>query len=306
LGILGPAKLEEDRVKLEVTAKVLEGEGCKECYSNRLAPLLEVRWPILATMANTTAILRQLRTAMAKLEPYPDGVLPIPEIIPGTAFFPGGDGLWKEDRVGSIKENGVMVLGHNFDSKKGYERSRRIGTENINGPTWSRTLHLLKAVNIDPQHCFFTNFYIGLIPGNRSRGRFPGEVDKDFVRGCQELFLIQVALLKPAVIITLGLPVPRLIAPLAQQLKPWEGLSSIKDLNADPFFHGVKFSGEHDPCTVVGVIHPCYATRNIRHRVYIGYTGPDVEELILKDAFAAISRTDHGPPEWMRMPDPSS
>ena len=240
-------------------------------------------------MANTTAILQQLRSAMAKLEPYPDGVLPIPEIIPGTAFFPGGDGLWKQDRVGSIKENGVMILGHNFDSEKGYERSRRNRTENINGPTWSRTLHLLKAVHIDPQHCFFTNLYMGLIVGNRSRGRFPGEVDRDFVRRCQELFLSQVALLKPAMIITLGLPVPRLIAPLAKELKAWEELSSIKDLNASPFFTGVKFSDQLAPCTVVGVIHPCYAERNIRHRVYDGYTGPDVEELILRDAVAAMA-----------------
>lgn len=194
---------------------------------------------------------------------------------------------------------GVMILGHNFDSARGYGESRKNGTENINGPTWRGTLSLLKGAHIEPQHCFFTNFYMGLIAGNMSRGKFPGGTDPNFVRRCQELFLIQVRLMRPAMIITLGLPVPRLIAPLAKELKAWEGLSSIKDLNASPFFHGVKFSAEQAPCTVVGVIHPCYATRNIKHRSYNGYKQPDVEELILKEAITTMLKwADRARPVW--------
>jgi len=234
------------------------------------------------------APLNTLRAALTLVEPYPEGVKPIPERIRGTAFYPAGDGLYKEQGDVDFPYGGVMVLGHNFDSERGYNESRMKGTENINGPTCRGTLNLLKAVHIEPQHCFFTNFYMGLIAGNKSRGKFPGGTDLNFVRRCQELFLMQVELMRPAMIITLGLPVPRLIAPLAKELKAWEGLASIKDLNASPFFHGVKFSDEHTPCAVVGVIHPCYAERNIRHRAYNGYTGPDVEELILRDAMPAM------------------
>ena len=45
---------------------------------------------------------------------YPDGVVPVPEKISGTAFFPGGYGLWREERCGCLPpmpRGGMMVSG---------------------------------------------------------------------------------------------------------------------------------------------------------------------------------------------------
>jgi hypothetical protein len=47
----------------------------------------------------------------------------VDRLIEGTAFFPGGTGLWRGDRYGGpipefFPERPVMFLGHNFDSKK--------------------------------------------------------------------------------------------------------------------------------------------------------------------------------------------
>lgn len=47
---------------------------------------------------------------------YPSGAIPVPEAIAGTAFFPGGHGLWMEEGAPSFPVGGIMVLGHDFHS----------------------------------------------------------------------------------------------------------------------------------------------------------------------------------------------
>ena len=57
---------------------------------------------------------------------YPAGVVAVPQPIPGTAFFPGGYGLWRPDAsepLPPFPKRGVMVLGHDFDSQSGYRES---------------------------------------------------------------------------------------------------------------------------------------------------------------------------------------
>ena len=59
------------------------------------------------------------------VEPYPKGVVPVPERLPGTAFFPGAAGLWAFDPDAPLPPmpvGGVMVLGHDFYSEAGYRR----------------------------------------------------------------------------------------------------------------------------------------------------------------------------------------
>lgn len=48
-------------------------------------------------------------------EGYPKGVIRVPAPIAGTAFFPGGHGLWRPDVLKPLPEfplGGIMVLGH--------------------------------------------------------------------------------------------------------------------------------------------------------------------------------------------------
>jgi hypothetical protein len=61
---------------------------------------------------------------------YPDHVLQIPGRINGTGFFPGGSGLYLEERNRDLVEfpfGGVMILGHNFDSESGFKKSLKRG-----------------------------------------------------------------------------------------------------------------------------------------------------------------------------------
>ena len=72
--------------------------------------------------------MQELRSKLWKVEPYPKGMKAIPQPIAGTAFFPGGTGIWKEVGVRQSRSGRrpIMVLGHDFDSEVAYQRSFEI------------------------------------------------------------------------------------------------------------------------------------------------------------------------------------
>ena len=60
-----------------------------------------------------------------EVEEYPEGVIGVPreyqDRISGTAFFPGGDGLFKPNGNREIRKSGVLVLGNNFGCWSDFE-----------------------------------------------------------------------------------------------------------------------------------------------------------------------------------------
>src|SRR5205823_522257 len=96
--------------------------------------------------------------------PYPRGVVPVHRAVTGTAFFPGGYGLWRRSTESQLPEFPVertMVLGQDFDSEAGYLRTLlRDGPES--NATWRNLLPFLHEVGISPETCFFTNLFMGL------------------------------------------------------------------------------------------------------------------------------------------------
>src|SRR5688572_23127445 len=99
---------------------------------------------------------------------YPRGVLKVPHPIIGTAFFPGGFGLWNPKSTYPLPDfpiGGVMVLGHDFHSEAGYHESVARGAESLRQPTWRNLLNVLGRAEITPENCFFTNVYMGLRAG---------------------------------------------------------------------------------------------------------------------------------------------
>ncbi|MEO5958224.1 MAG: hypothetical protein ABIZ49_06345, partial [Opitutaceae bacterium] len=167
--------------------------------------------------------VRKLFTTLTCLEPYPTGVVAVPEQILGTSFFPGGTGLWCEEssEAPDLPARGIMVLGHDFHNVAGYDRSRRNIAENLDSPTWKHLLALLSRVPIPPARCFFTNIYMGLRAGHGTTGRFPGSLCRDFTTRCQEFFIRQIQMQRPRVILALGKWVPEFLASLSPQLSAW-------------------------------------------------------------------------------------
>lgn len=224
---------------------------------------------------------------------YPPGVLEVPGAIPGTSFFPGGYGLWGAEAGRPLPEfpfRGVMVLGHDFHSKAGYEASVERGRESINQPTWRNLVDVLTRAAIPLERCFFTNYYMGLREGTETTGPFPGAGDESFVSHCNSFFIDQLRTQRPQLLITLGIYVPFAIAPLSPDLNDWGSHRGIKHLDsARPVRKAVRFFGLPDlATTIVALIHPSQRHASLRHRRYARSVGDEAEVAMLRDALTGI------------------
>lgn len=230
------------------------------------------------------------------VEPYPEGVVPVPERLPGTAFFPGGMGLWQPGGTPPpMPLGGVMVLGHDFYSEAGYRRFLARRGESTRGPTWRNLLALLARVGIDPERCFFTNAYMGLRAGSRNTGRFPGARDPGFVERCRAFLAEQIRAQEPRLILTLGSHVPAVLAPLSEDLAPWIGAPSLKSLDEAgcPLVPSARFP-DGLRATVAALVHPSIRWASVLGRRYRDLEGDAAEVSILKDAIRS-SGMDRGP-----------
>jgi uracil-DNA glycosylase len=222
--------------------------------------------------------------------PYPQGVVPVPDRILGTAFFPGGSGLWgagPNSPLPPMPLGGVMVLGHNFDSVAGVERSLRHAGENLNGPTWRGTLDLLDRVGIPREQCFFTNAYMGLIDGPSAVGSFPGKQNSNFVGRCRNFLHEQIVAQQPRLILTLGLPVLGVLAPLSPMLGTvWSDAKTFRKLDDrdSAIIYPARFVGVVHAVAVVALVHPAYRLINVRTRHYHGFQGDAAELQMVAEA----------------------
>lgn len=227
--------------------------------------------------------------------PYPTGVVPVEGRIPGTAFFPGGRGLWQPatDVVPPMPVGGVMVLGHDFHSEVAFRASLEQRTEVPDAPrngykmpaTWIELRKLFAEAGLPLENCFFTNAYMGLRKGSQNIGRFPGASDRGFVDRCRAFFLRQVDVQRPSVIVTLGVSVPRFIAPLSEQLAHWKSARSMKTIDSSgPFTRDVRFVETGVSCSVIALTHPSLRGPNVGRRRYGRWSGHDAEVRMLREA----------------------
>lgn len=220
---------------------------------------------------------------------YPPGVLPVPKPIVGTAFFPGGFGLWNPSGklpLPPFPKGRVMILGHDFHSEDGYQQSVDRGCESENQPTWRNLLELLERAEIRPEGCFFTNVFMGLRAGRATTGVFPGTSNEAFVQHCKNFLLLQLDTQRPSLVITLGVTAPWILGSLSPQLSAWAEQRGLRNLNdANAVHTGVSFKGLADfSTTVVALIHPSQRAANLRHRTFNGQRGDEAEMTMLRTA----------------------
>ncbi len=237
----------------------------------------------------TLHAVEQLRVALRLVKPYPLGVTGVPRPIRGTAFFPGGFGLWRPEKLAPLPPmpvGGVMVLGQDFHSRRNYERSLELGCSTRN-PTWRNLLPLLKSAGIAPHMCFFTNAYMGLREGDRSIGRFPGANDDSFTERCRRFFLLQLRAHRPELILILGKRVPHFLAPLSVDLSAWTGCKTMRDIDcAGPVLSSVRFTGFADhACHVAVLTHPSILGSNLARRCFGNFRGRDAELAMIRTIY---------------------
>ncbi len=212
------------------------------------------------------------------------GVVAQHGVIAGTAFFPGGWGLWgtqPDKPLPPMPTGGIMIVGQDFDSAKNFQNSLARGFEvrveddgcsdDGRSVTWRALLALLHSSGIPLTDCFFTNAYMGLRASEGNTGRFPGSLHKDYKRSCQQFFLQQVATQEPRLIITLGTWVPQFLAPRAPELIPWRKARTFAQIDeAGALKSNVRFEGSTKACCVAALTHPSYRALNVRHRAFDG------------------------------------
>jgi hypothetical protein len=233
---------------------------------------------------------------MQQVAPYPAGVVPVPGRIAGTAFFPGGAGLWQSGpELPAMPTGGVMVLGHNFDTLAGFERSLTHAGENLRGETWRNLLSLLDHSRILRECCFFTNVYMGLIDGPSAIGTFPGARDPAFVSRCLTFLGEQIRVMQPSLILTLGKEVVPVIAELSADLAPWRKVLSLRKLDqrSAALAYPVAFGGVSHPVAVAALTHPALRHLNVPHRRYKSLVGEEAELALISDALR-VSDVDGG------------
>ncbi|CAN7734688.1 hypothetical protein LJR130_006306 [Variovorax sp. LjRoot130] len=222
---------------------------------------------------------------------YPAGVLPVAKPIRGTAFFPGGHGLWNPNLGETMPEfplGGTMILGHDFHSEFGYRDSLRRGSESELQPTWRNLLAVLAAAEIEPSDCFFTNVFMGLRAGAATTGTFPGARDPEFVAYCRRFLVRQLEVQRPSLIVTLGIHSPVMLAPLSHDLTSWGEGMGLKHLDrVGPVRPNVRISALPDFQTVVvALVHPSMRHACVRHRRYGEFAGAEAERRMLRDALS--------------------
>jgi uracil-DNA glycosylase len=187
----------------------------------------------------------------------------------------------------------VMVIGHNFDTLTGFQRSLERGAENFRIPTWRHLLALLDAVGLAPERCFFTNAYMGLIDGPSNVGRFPGAADPAFVERCTAFLAEQLTVMQPRLVLTLGGAVLPMVARLAGPIAgPWRTATSAAALDAcnAALLTPVWLAGVPHPTTLVALTHPAQRPLNVGRRRYRRLVGDAAERALLREALAQLEQ----------------
>lgn len=237
--------------------------------------------------------VERLFAVLPMVAPYPTGVVPVPDHIPGLAFFPGGAGLWGAEPgqpLPPMPVGGVLILGHNFHCETGFARFLARGGEPPNNPTWRPLLKLLDSTGIRRGECFFSNVYMGLKAGDKPTGVFAGCRDPAFVARCRRFLALQLRVVQPRLVLTLGKYAPPVLAPLAPELSEvWSGAQTLGEIDAREaaLVRDVTFAGVAHPVAVVALCHPAQRPPNVARRRYHGLAGDAAEVAMVREARAS-------------------
>ena len=159
-------------------------------------------------------VIQQLLNEMGRLVvTYPDKVertgKTLDELVAGTAFFPGGTGLWRGRMPGGplpehFPEKPIMFVAHNFGNLASLQEAIRNRGEahSTFANLWTNLLCFLEhAKPLTSAECFFTNALMGLKPDGRS-GKMPH--CEAYESQCLHFLARQAQIVEPRGIVILG------------------------------------------------------------------------------------------------------
>jgi len=204
-------------------------------------------------------------------------------MIDATAFFPGGKGLWMENEADVFPS--ILVLGQDFSTVKDYEEMLMGDSNDLECPTWRNLRVLFGKVGIDLSICYFSNVFMGLRKTNSAIGRFPGFRDKEFTQRNIDYLAFQIDVIKPRVIITLGIHAATMLGNLSPiDLSDWKLAKRFRDINS--ILKQNVDLGSHR-CICVSIVHPSMWYPNAKQMCYMNIQGNDAGISVLSDAINA-------------------
>lgn len=141
-------------------------------------------------------------------KPYPDGMAPFPGRLTGQGFFPGGDGLWRDDSriklssTSPFPVSGIMFLGNDFGTRQTFEKTLRTGYENV--LTWRNLKRRLTAAEIPGEVGFYTNAVLGLRTDKKAVDYLDWSRHPEFCQFCGDFLRFQLEAMKPRLLVVLG------------------------------------------------------------------------------------------------------
>jgi hypothetical protein len=139
---------------------------------------------------------------------YPVGMAPFPFRLKGQGFFPGGDGLWREEghiseaSGGNVRHDGILFLGNDFGTLTSYKKLQRNGYENV--PTWRHIKKRAIAAKLPVQALFFTNTVLGLREEGTALTKQSWKKMPKFAEFCGEFLRFQIQTVKPRLVVVMG------------------------------------------------------------------------------------------------------
>lgn len=210
------------------------------------------------------------------MPPENTDILPARGGLPGPAFFPEGFGLQNPSLEAKWPE--IMVIGHNFGCEDYRNEIEAAGREDDKA-TWRNLQRLLAGAGVESDRCYMTNWFVGLLPGNKQVGRFLVQPSPRYEAECLQLLCEQMKGLKPAVILLLGLPVVTRAYEIMPSLRPWAGAANwgvVDSSSIGPVAYGIEIALANIKANVVALLHPSFSSSNQRYR-RAAFPGPNPE-----------------------------
>lgn len=234
---------------------------------------------------------REIATLLPAIHPYPPTMGEVTPLIAGRAFFPGGCGVYHGVTQSALPARPLMLFGQDFDTVAGYQAACKAGHES-DSPTWRGIEAIFRAHKIDPAACFYTNVLMGARYADSNNGPSSALADAAFVERCVAAACRQIEILRPSVVVALGVVSSVLLGtrvcgkkmrcPTAAQ---WSGVDAAElqfiearswpELNAPPF-------------AFASSLHPCMWQSNTKYRSWVGLHGREAHDAIWRRVSAAL------------------
>jgi len=139
---------------------------------------------------------------------YPVGMARFPFRLKGQGFFPGGDGLWRDEghiseaSSGSVDHHGIVFLGNDFGTLAGYKKLQKNGYENV--PTWRHIKKRALAAQLPVGKLFFTNTILGLREEGTALTKQSWKRVPRFAEFCGEFLRFQLQTVNPRLVVVMG------------------------------------------------------------------------------------------------------